>query len=271
MEAILDRSRLDHSDNAPGDAGAGGHLEPDPAMGAHYTVVFWLGWQFHSVAFRQARSFAANMDTLISLGSLAAYFYSIWALSAEQPVFFETSGMIITLITLGRAFEARAKGRASEAVHRLLALGAKEARIQVDDGEKTIPIDRVVPGDFMIVLPGEKIPTDGRIEEGQSSLDESMLTGESLPVDKRPGDEVFGATVNQEGRLIVRATAVGADTALAGIVRMVEQAQASKAPTQRLADRVSGVFVPVVILIATATTIVWLGLGNDIGPHSRPG
>ena len=234
-------------------------------------VVFWLGWQFHSVALRQARSLAANMDTLISLGSLAAYFYSIWALAVEQPVFFETSGMIITLITLGRAFEARAKGRASEAVHRLLALGAKEARIQVDGGETTIPIDRVVPGNLMVVLPGEKIPTDGRIEEGESSLDESMLTGESLPLDKRPGDEVFGATVNQEGRLVVKATAVGTDTALAGIVRMVEHAQASKAPTQRLADRVSGVFVPVVILIAIATTIIWLGLGNDIGPSFQAG
>lgn len=234
-------------------------------------VVFWLGWQFHSVAIRQARSLSANMDTLISLGSLAAYLYSIWALSAEQPIFFETAGMIITLITLGRAFEARAKGRASEAVHRLLALGAKEARIQVDGIEKTVPIENVVPGDMMVILPGEKIPTDGRIESGESSLDESMLTGESLPVDKRPGDEVFGATVNQEGRLVVVATAIGSDTALAGIVRMVEEAQASKAPTQRLADRVSGVFVPVVILISVTTTVIWLAIGNDVGPSFQAG
>lgn len=234
-------------------------------------VVFWLGWQFHSVAFKQARSFGANMDTLISLGSLAAYFYSIWALTADQPVFFETAGMIITLITLGRAFEARAKGRASEAVHRLIELGAKEARVLIDGTETTIPIETVVPGDRMVVLPGEKIPTDGEIEEGASSLDESMLTGESLPVDKLVGDEVFGATVNQEGRLVVRATAVGADTALAGIVRMVEQAQASKAPTQRLADKVSSVFVPTVILLALGTTVVWLALGNSIGPSFQAG
>jgi cation-transporting ATPase V/Cu+-exporting ATPase len=234
-------------------------------------VVFWLGWQFHSVALKQARTFAANMDTLISLGSLSAYFYSIWALNADQAVFFETAGMIITLITLGRAFEARAKGRASEAVHRLLELGAKEARVLIDGDEATIPIESVVPGDLMVVLPGEKIPTDGLIEEGASSLDESMLTGESLPVDKRSGDEVYGATVNQEGRLVVRATAVGAGTALAGIVRMVEQAQASKAPTQRLADKVSGIFVPTVILIALGTIIVWLALGNPIGPSFQAG
>ncbi len=229
-------------------------------------VVTWLGYQFHSVAARQARHLSANMDTLISLGSLAAYGYSIWALFAGEAVFFETAGMIVTLITLGRAFEARAKGRASEAVHRLLELGAKEARIVVDGREKTIPIERVLPGDRMVVLPGEKVPTDGVIEEGRSSLDESMLTGESMSVDKTTGDEVFGATVNQQGRLIVRATAVGSDTALAEIVQLVEQAQASKAPTQRLADRISAVFVPTVILLAIGTAIVWLALGNPIGP-----
>ena len=234
-------------------------------------VVTWLGWQFHSVAARQARHLSANMDTLISLGSLAAYLYSVWALFAGEAVFFETAGMIVTLITLGRAFEARAKGRASEAVHRLLELGAKEARVIVDGQERTIPIGDVLPGDKMIVLPGEKIPTDGLIVEGSSSIDESMLTGESMPVDKTTGDEVFGATVNQQGRIAVEATAVGADTALAGIVQMVEQAQASKAPTQRLADRVSGIFVPVVITLAIGTTIVWLVLGNPIGPSFQAG
>lgn len=234
-------------------------------------VVFWLGWQFHSVALRQARHGSANMDTLISLGSLAAYVYSMWALLAGEAVFFETSGMIITLITLGRAFEARAKGRASEAVHRLVELGAKKARVAVDGKEKTIPIEDVLPGDHMIVLPGEKIPTDGVIEEGRSSLDESMLTGESLPVDKGVSDEVFGATVNQESRIVVRATAIGSDTALAEIVRMVEQAQASKAPTQRLADRVSSVFVPAVIALATITTILWLALGNPLGASFQAG
>jgi heavy metal translocating P-type ATPase len=227
-------------------------------------VVFWAGWQYHRVALRQARHLSANMDTLISLGALAAYLYSTWALFNDEHVFFETAGVIVTLITLGRAFEARAKGRASTAVHRLLELGAKQARVVVDGAERLIDVDKVIPGDVMVVLPGEKIPTDGVIETGASSIDESMLTGESMPVDKQEGDPVFGATVNQVGRISVRATAVGSDTALAGIVRMVEQAQGSKAPIQRLADRVSSVFVPVVILIAIATTVAWLLLGNPV-------
>ena len=234
-------------------------------------VVFWGGWQFHRVAFRQARTLGANMDTLISLGSLAAYLYSIWALSTGEHVFFETAGVIVTLITLGRAFESRAKGRASEAVHRLLELGATEARVVTADGERLIPADAVISGDLMVVLPGEKIPTDAVIESGRSSVDESMLTGESLPIDKGAGDPVYGATVNQEGRLELRATAVGADTALAGIVQMVEQAQGSKAPIQRLADRVSAIFVPVVIVIAVATAIAWLALGNDFAAAVQAG
>jgi copper-transporting P-type ATPase V len=234
-------------------------------------VVFWCGWQFHRVAFRQARHLSANMDTLISLGSLAAYLYSVWALFSGEHIFFETAGVIVTLITLGRALETRAKGRASEAVHRLLELGAKEARVISDGEERLLPIDRVIPGDRVLVLPGEKIPTDGLVESGRSSVDESMLTGESLPVDKGPGHLVYGATVNQRGRLEVRATAVGAETALAGIVRMVEQAQGSKAPIQHLADRVSAVFVPAVIVIAVATTLVWIGLGNGIGPAVQAG
>ncbi len=234
-------------------------------------VVFWCGWQFHRVAFRQARHLSANMDTLISLGSLAAYFYSVWALFSGEHIFFETAGVIITLITLGRALEARAKGRASDAVHRLLELGAKEARVMVDGEERLLPIDRIIPGDLLLVLPGEKIPTDGVVESGRSSVDESMLTGESLPVDKGPGHLVYGATVNQRGRLEIRATAVGAKTALAGIVRMVEQAQGSKAPIQHLADRVSSVFVPAVIVIALATTVVWLGLGNGVGAAVQAG
>jgi heavy metal translocating P-type ATPase len=234
-------------------------------------VVFWCGWQFHRVAFRQARHLSANMDTLISLGSLAAYLYSVWALFSGEHVFFETAGVIVTLITLGRALETRAKGRASEAVHRLLELGAKEARVISDGEERLLPIDRVIPGDLLLVLPGEKMPTDGVVESGRSSVDESMLTGESLPVDKGPGHLVYGATVNQRGRLEVRATAVGAETALAGIVRMVEQAQGSKAPIQHLADRVSAVFVPAVIVIAVITTLVWIGLGNGIGAAVQAG
>ncbi len=234
-------------------------------------VVTWGGWQFHRVALRLARNRSANMDTLISLGALAAYGYSIWALFADLPVFFEISGVIITLITLGRALEARARGRASTAVHRLVELGAREARVSRDGVEVSVPIGEVVPGDLMVVLPGEKIPTDGVIESGASAVDESMLTGESLPVDRTVGDRVAGATVNQLGRITVRATAVGADTLLAGIVRMVEQAQGSKAPIQRLADRVSSVFVPVVILIAIGTTLVWLGLGNEVSESVRAG
>jgi heavy metal translocating P-type ATPase len=211
------------------------------------------------------------MDTLISLGSLAAYLYSVWAVWNGEHVFFETAGVIITLIILGRALEARAKGSASAAVHRLLELGATEARIRSERGDQMVPIGKIIPGDLVIVLPGEKIPTDGLVEEGASSVEEAMLTGESLPVDKRPGDTVYGATVNQAGHLEVRATAVGSDTVLAGIVRMVEQAQGSKAPIQRLADRVSAVFVPAVILIAVVTTAVWLLLGNGPAPALQAG
>ncbi len=234
-------------------------------------VVIWGGWQFHRVALKQARHLSANMDTLISLGSIAAYLYSIWALFSDEHVFFETAGVIITLITLGRAFEARAKGRASTAVHRLLELRAKEARVMVDGEERLVAVDKIIPGDLMVVLPGEKIPTDGTIGSGASSVDESMLTGESMPVDKQPGDHVFGATVNQVGRITVLATAVGADTALAAIVRLVEQAQGSKAPIQRLADRVSSIFVPVVILIAIGTTVTWMLLGNPFFEAFRAG
>jgi copper-transporting P-type ATPase V len=227
-------------------------------------VVFVLGAPIHAVTFRQLRSLGASMDTLISIGTIAAYGYSLWAMLAGEHVFFETAAVIITLIILGRALEARAKGRASTAITRLVELGAREARVLREGAEHTIPVERLVPGDLMVVLPAEKVPTDGIVEEGRSSIDESMLTGESLPVDKGPGDEVFGATVNQQGRLIVRATRVGAETALAQIVRLVEQAQATKAPIQKLADRVASVFVPVVIVVALVTLGVWLMLGNEI-------
>lgn len=234
-------------------------------------VVLWCGRQFHKMALSQARHGSANMDTLISLGSLAAYFYSVWALWNGEHVFFETAGVIVTLIILGRALEARAKGTASAAVHRLLELGATEARVRSDGVDRMIPVEKVIPGDLMVVLPGEKIPTDGVVMAGASSVDEAMLTGESLPVDKRPDDMVYGATVNQAGHLEVRATAVGSETVLAGIVRMVEQAQGSKPPIQRLADRVSAVFVPVVILISILTIGVWLMLGNDAAQAVQAG
>jgi len=232
-------------------------------------VVLWVGSQFHRVTFLQLRTFGVSMDTLISLGSLAAYFYSLWALATDHEIFFETAGMIITLITLGRAFEARAKGRASQAVTKLLELGAKEAHIIRDGVERTTPVDLVLPGDVMSVRPGEKIPTDGVVVEGSSSVDESMITGESVPVDRQAGDAVIGATINQHGRLLVRATRVGADTTLASIVKMVENAQAGKAPIQRLADRISSVFVPVVILLAGATLAVWTLTGQGGEPGLR--
>ena len=234
-------------------------------------VTTWLGWQFHRVAIKQTRSLSANMDTLISLGSLSAYFYSIWALVAGRPIFFETAGVIITLITLGRAFEARAKGRASNAVHRLVELGAKNARILAGDKTLMVPIEKVALDDVMLVAPGEKLPTDGLVLDGISSVDESMLTGESVPVDKAPGDGVYGATVNQGGQLTVKATAVGSNTALAAIARAVQEAQGSKAPIQRLADRISSVFVPLVIVIALTTTTVWLLTGAELGTAVQAG
>jgi len=227
-------------------------------------VVFVFGWQFHRNALLRLRAFDTSMDTLVSIGTLAAYGYSAWAVFAGEKVFFETAALIITFILLGRFFEARAKGSASQAISRLLELGAKEARILRNGVETLVPADTVRPGDLMVVNPGEKVPTDGRINAGRSSFNESLLTGESLPVDKGPGDVVYGATVNHQGRVIVEATAVGSDTALAQIAHMVEAAQASKAPAQRLADQVSSVFVPIVILAAISTGVVWLAVSGEV-------
>ncbi len=234
-------------------------------------VVFIFGAQFHRIAWKRALTLDATMDTLVSVGTLAAFFYSVWALFTDQPVFFETSAMIVTLILLGRFFEARAKGRASQAVTKLLELSAREARV-IRDGEQVMvdPLD-LRPGETMVVLPGEKIPTDGIVAGGSSSIDESMLTGESMPVDRTVGDEVFGATVNQQGRLQVEVTHVGPNTALARIVRLVEDAQATKAPVQHLVDRISGVFVPVVILIALAVFTGWLIGSGEIATAMRNG
>ena len=232
-------------------------------------VVFWSGAQYHRRAYKQARMGSANMDTLISLGSLAAYFYSLAVLPSMQPVFFETAGMIITLITLGKVFEARAKGRASSAVHRLLELGATEATLLTPSGEKQVPIDQILPGDRLVVRPGERIPTDGHVETGMSTVDESMLTGEPRPITKGVGDEVIGATVNQAGRLVISATRVGSETTLASIIRMVEEAQGSKAPIQRLADIYSGRFVQGVLLISLGVFGFWLFAGDDVGTAVR--
>jgi len=221
-------------------------------------VEFVFGWQFHRNAAVRLRVRSANMDTLVSMGTLAAYGWSVYAFFADEHVFFETAAVIVTFLLLGRFFEARSKGRASSAITHLLELGAREARVLRDGVEMMVSADQILPGDRMVIRPGEKVPTDGRIVEGASSFDESMLTGESAPVGKKVDDEVFGATINQFGMVVVEATKVGRETALAQIVRLVEDAQATKAPIQHLADRVAGVFVPVVLVIAAITLTGWL-------------
>jgi heavy metal translocating P-type ATPase len=232
-------------------------------------IEFVLGWQFHRVALKQLRSLGTSMDTLISVGTLAAYGYSVWAVFSGEAVFFDTAAVIITLILLGRFFEARAKQRASNAIARLLELGAKEARVRRNGTTAMIPIEEVAPGDLLVILPAEKIPTDGRIVDGASKIDESMLTGESRPVSRTVGDEVFGATINQHAPLVVEATRTGTDTALAQIVRLVEDAQATKAPVQRLADRVSAIFVPTVMAIALVTLLAWLATSGEFSTALR--
>jgi cation-transporting ATPase V len=227
-------------------------------------VQFWVGWPFLREAARRARRGTANMDTLIAMGTLSAYGFSVaQLLTGGMDLYFEAAAVIITFLVLGRFFEARAKGRAGQAIRALLELGAKEARVLRDGQELMVPVDQVVAGDLLRVRPGEKVPTDGEVVDGASAVDESMLTGESVPVEKAPGDPVTGATVNTSGVLTVRATRVGTETALAQIVRLVEDAQASKGHIQRLADRVAGVFVPVVIAIALATFAGWALLAGD--------
>ncbi len=228
-------------------------------------VVFWCGIGFHRAAAQSARHLSATMDTLISIGTLAAWAWSTVVLLAglDEDMYFEVAAVITTLILLGRYLEARAKSRSGDAIRKLLELGAKEARVLRDGQEVAVAIDEVVPGDVLVVRPGEKIPTDGVVVEGESALDQSLLTGESVPVDVGPGSEVAGAAVNTYGRLVVRATKVGADTAVAQIARLVEAAQAGKAPVQRLADRISAVFVPVVIVLSAATLAGWLAVGSS--------
>jgi cation-transporting ATPase V/Cu+-exporting ATPase len=227
-------------------------------------VQFGVGWPFLREAARRARRRSANMDTLIAVGTLAAYGFSVVQLvTGGMELYFETAVLLIAFLTLGRYFEARARGRAGQAIRALLALGAKQARVVRDGTEVMVAVDQVAVGDLLRVRPGEKIPTDGEVRQGASAVDESMLTGESVPVDKAPGDRVAGATVNTSGVLTVRATAVGADTALAQIVRLVEQAQAGKGQLERLADRISAVFVPVVMAVAALTLVGWAILGGD--------
>jgi len=227
-------------------------------------VQFVVGWPILKEAAQRARAMTSNMDTLITLGTLTAFIYSTYQLFAGGPLFFDTSALIIAFVVLGRYFEATAQGKAREAIGKLLEMGAKEATLLVDGEERRVPIDQVRVGDLVRVRPGEKIPVDGEITDGRAAVDESMLTGESVPVEKTVGDHVAGATVNTDGLLTVRATAVGADTALAHIVRLVEQAQGGKAPVQRLADRVSAVFVPAVIGVAVATFAGWTIAGNPV-------
>ncbi|MBL5767474.1 copper-translocating P-type ATPase [Heyndrickxia sporothermodurans] len=227
-------------------------------------VQFIVGKQFYVGAFKALRNKSANMDVLVALGTSAAYFYSLY-LSIRSigsgahmvELYYETSAVLITLILLGKLFEAKAKGRSSEAIKKLMGLQAKNAIVVRDGREMIIPIEEVLQGDIVYVKPGEKIPVDGEIVEGESALDESMLTGESIPIDKAVGDAVIGSTINKNGFLKIKATKVGKDTALAQIIKVVEEAQGSKAPIQRLADVISGIFVPIVVGIAVITFLIW--------------
>ena len=233
-------------------------------------VQFYVGWQYYVGAFKALRNRSANMDVLIVMGSSAAFFYSLpitFGLLMGH-VYYETAAVIITLIKLGKFLEARAKGRTSEAIKKLMGLRAKTARIIRDGVETEVPADDVRVGDVVVVKPGEKIPVDGVVVEGRSSIDESMLTGESLPVEKKPGDVVIGATLNKLGLLKFEATKVGKETALAQIVKLVEDAQGSKAPIQKMADQVSAIFVPVVIAIAALTFSGWYFFGPQLPINS---
>ncbi|MBY6270393.1 heavy metal translocating P-type ATPase, partial [Parageobacillus thermoglucosidasius] len=227
-------------------------------------VQFYIGGPFYVGAYRALRNKSANMDVLVALGTSAAYFYSlaeavktIGNAHYMPNLYFETSAVLITLVLVGKYFEARAKGRTTEAISKLLSLQAKEALVVRDGKEVKVPLEQVAVGDTIIVKPGEKIPVDGIVIAGASAVDESMITGESIPVDKKAGDRVIGATINTTGTLTIRAEKVGKDTALANIVKIVEEAQGSKAPIQRLADVISGIFVPIVVGIAVLAFVVW--------------
>ncbi len=229
-------------------------------------VQFYVGWQYYVGAYKSLRNGSANMDVLVAMGSSAAYLYSlpiVFGLMSGH-VYFETAAVIITLIKLGKYLEARAKGRTSEAIKKLMGLRARAARIIRGGQEMEVPVEEVRVGDLVLVKPGEKIPVDGVVVEGRTSVDESMLTGESLPVEKGPGDPVIGATLNKLGLVRFEATRVGKETALAQIIRLVEDAQGSKAPIQKLADQISAVFVPVVIVIALITFAAWFFFGPPL-------
>ncbi|EIL83420.1 heavy metal translocating P-type ATPase [Bacillus altitudinis] len=227
-------------------------------------VQFIVGWPFYVGAYKALKNKSANMDVLVALGTSAAFFYSLYESiqsavqgTHEASLYYETSAVLITLIVLGKLMEARAKGRSSEAIQKLMGLQAKEAVIERDGKEMTVPISEVKVNDLVFVKPGEKVPVDGEIIEGTTAIDESMITGESLPVDKTTGDTVIGATINKNGFVKVKATKVGKETALSQIIRVVEQAQGSKAPIQRMADQISGIFVPIVVGLAVLTFLIW--------------
>lgn len=233
-------------------------------------VQFYVGWQYYVGAFKSLRNGSANMDVLVSLGTSAAFLYSLPVTFGIFPghVYFETAAVIIVLIKLGKLLEVRAKGRTSEAIKKLMGLRAKSARIVRNGQEMEVPIEDVLVGDVIIVRPGEKIPVDGVVVEGRSSVDESMLTGESMPVEKGPGAAVIGATLNKLGMIKFEATKIGKETALAQIIRLVEDAQGSKAPIQKLVDRISGYFVPAVIGIALITFVAWMFFGPPLAINS---
>jgi len=234
-------------------------------------VQFYVGWDYYTGAYKSLRNGSANMDVLVAMGSSVAYFYSLAVLialtmgstSLGTHVYFETSAVIITLIVLGKLLEARAKGQTSEAIRKLAGLQARTARVQRNGVTVDIPVEQVVVGDLILVRPGEKIPVDGIVTDGRSAVDESMITGESMPVSKGAGDEVIGATINKQGLLTFEATRVGKDTALAQIITLVEQAQGSKAPIQSIVDRVAAYFVPFVIITALITFAIWYFVSGD--------
>ncbi|WP_400243167.1 heavy metal translocating P-type ATPase [Niallia sp. JL1B1071] len=239
-------------------------MNPWIQMALATPVQFLVGKQFYIGAYKALKNKSANMDVLVALGTSAAYFYSVYLsfqtlgnLGHPVGLYFETSAILITLIILGKLFETKAKGRSSEAIKKLMGLQAKTAIVIRNGEQREIPLEEVLVGDTLLVKPGEKIPVDGEIIEGQSAIDESMLTGESIPVDKQAGDSVIGATINKNGFLKMKATKVGKETALAQIIKVVEEAQGSKAPIQRLADHISGIFVPIVVSIALITFLLW--------------
>ncbi len=243
-------------------------LEPWVQLAMILPVMAWVGWPIHRTGWLGLAHRSADMNSLITLGTSAAFGYSVLATVAPsvlpsdvRDVYFEAVGVIVTLIMLGRLLEARAKAGTGEAIKRLIGLQARVAHIVRDGIEVDMTTEQVQPGDLVAVRPGEKVPVDGEVVDGRSSIDESMVTGEPMPVTKQAGDPVIGATINQTGAFRFRATNVGNDTVLAQIIRLVQQAQASKAPIQRLADAVSRVFVPVVIFIAIATFVVWFDFG----------